>query len=220
MRKINSNVKVNVIDNRKNGGNYKWQIEKLDVILDFFNDDFFNVYPNVKVNVIVNSEEVFPKMIVNGVSVFPDYIRYFKAFSKSKKEMVEEMNYMVEMMNNELNNKVDMVNEVKTVNFNCFEMNMVDMTKMEEKTFTCDDAVKQIDALIDFVMNEGEGMSIRDVKNIIESVDRIYENVQKSDDVDSKTKDNLWYWDKEMHCINDIVYRLESGLFNIKDVLE
>ena len=123
MRQFNSNVKVNVIDNRKNGGNYKWQIEKLDVILDFFNDDFFNDYPNVKVNVIVNSKEVFPKMIVDGVSIFPDYIRYFKAFSKSKKEMVEEMNYMVEMMNNELNNNMEennmsneMVNNVDLFN--------------------------------------------------------------------------------------------------------
>lgn len=122
MKQTNSNVKVNVIDNRKNGGNYKWQIEKLDVILDFFNDDFFNDYPNVKVEVIVNNKEVFPKMIVDGVAVFPDYIRYFKAFSKSKKEMVEEMNYMVEMMNNELNNNmeennmVDMVNEIDLFN--------------------------------------------------------------------------------------------------------
>ena len=123
MRQFNSNVKVNVIDNRKNGGNYKWQIEKLDVILDFFNDDFFNDYPNVKVEVIVNSKEVLPKMIVDGMSIFPDYIRYFKAFSKSKKEMVEEMNYMVEMMNNELNNNMEennmsneMVNNVDLFN--------------------------------------------------------------------------------------------------------
>lgn len=129
MKQTNSNVKVNVIDNRKNGGNYKWQIEKLDVILDFFNDDFFNDYPNVKVEVIVNNKEVFPKMIVDGVSVFPDYIRYFKAFSKSKKEMVEEMNYMVEMMNNELNNNmeennmVDMVNEIDL--FNVFVKQML-----------------------------------------------------------------------------------------------
>lgn len=89
-----------------------------------------------------------------------------------------------------------------------------------KKNFTCNDAVMQIDTLIDFVKNEGEGMSIKDVKNIIESVDRIYENVQKSDDVDSKTKDNFWYWDIELNGINDIVYKLESSLFNIKDALE
>lgn len=156
MKQTNSNVKVNVIDNRKNGGNYKWQIEKIDVILDFFNDDFFNDYPNVKVEVIVNNKEVFPKMIVDGVAVFPDYIRYFKAFSKSKKEMVEEMNYMVEMMNNELNNNME-ENNMNTEMMNALVNDFNDYVVSKVKT----DYKNAVDSTIDaysevFVDGESE----------------------------------------------------------------
>ena len=92
----------------------------------------------------------------------------------------------------------------------------------EKKIYTCVDALAQIDTFIDFVMNEGEGMSIKDVTNIIDSVGRISDNVQKSDAFDEKIKEWILNDIRDLrlrmgYCgVKNIVYDLEKGLRGIK----
>ena len=93
-----SAVKVVVKDNRNNGGNYKWQIEKINVIKEYFNDDFFNddLGQYIEVEIVVNSREVFPRVSFNGDYYVPEA----SAFQSSKKSVSDMVASMTEMIKN------------------------------------------------------------------------------------------------------------------------
>lgn len=93
-----SAVSVKVIDNRNNGGNFKWQIEKINVIKEYFNEDFFNddLGQYIEVEIVVNSREVFPKVYFNGDCYVPEV----SAFQSSKKSVSDMVASMTEMIKN------------------------------------------------------------------------------------------------------------------------
>ena len=92
-----SAVNVHCIDNRNNGGNFKWQIEKVNVIKEYFNDDFFNddLGQYIEVEIVVNSREVFPKVYFNGEYYFPERAA-FQSSKKSVSDMVASMSEMIQ----------------------------------------------------------------------------------------------------------------------------
>ena len=93
-----SAVKVHCVDNRNNGGNFKWQIEKVNIIKEFFNDDFFadDLGQYIEVEIVVNSREVFPKVYFNGDYYIPEV----SAFQSSKKSVSDMVTSMTEVIKN------------------------------------------------------------------------------------------------------------------------
>lgn len=93
-----SAVNVHCIDNRNNGGNFKWQIEKVNVIKEYFNEDFFadELGQYIEVEIVVNSREVFPKVYFNGDCYVPEV----SAFQSSKKSVSDMVASMTEMIKN------------------------------------------------------------------------------------------------------------------------
>ena len=96
---VNSaNVVVRYIDVRPKGGNYKWQIEKINAINEFFNAEFFSDdFESARVEIIVNSKEVFPRLYMGGVRLQPENNKPFMA-KNSGAGMFKEMTDMVTTM--------------------------------------------------------------------------------------------------------------------------
>ena len=96
---VNSaNVVVRYIDVRPKGGNYKWQIEKINAINEFFNAEFFSDdFESARVESIVNSKEVFPRLYMGDVRLQPKNNKPFMA-KNSGAGMFKEMNDMVTTM--------------------------------------------------------------------------------------------------------------------------
>lgn len=92
-----ANVNVVVNDIRNNGGNYKWQIEKINVIKEFFNDDFFNdeLGQYIEVDIMVNGSEVFPRVCFDGKYDVPKSVAAFQSSKKSVSDMVASMTEMI-----------------------------------------------------------------------------------------------------------------------------
>ena len=89
-----ANVVVKNIDNRANGGNYKWQVEKINIINEFFNAEFFSedgLLEGAEVVIVVNENEVSPRLYVDGVVFWPKNMSCFKSSSKSERAMMAEM---------------------------------------------------------------------------------------------------------------------------------
>ena len=95
---VNSaNVVVRYNDVRPNGGNYKWQVEKINAINEFFNAEFFSeegLGEYASVEIIVNGDEVFPVIYVDGKKFSPMSNKYFKSTSHSINGMIAEMENM------------------------------------------------------------------------------------------------------------------------------
>ena len=96
---VNSaNVVVSYIDVRPKGGNYKWQVEKINAINEFFNAEFFSDdFESARVEIIVNSKEVFPRLYMGDVRLQPKNNKPFMA-KNSGAGMFKEMNDMVTTM--------------------------------------------------------------------------------------------------------------------------
>ena len=96
---VNSaNVVVRYIDVRPKGGNYKWQVEKINAINEFFNAEFFSDdFESARVEIIVNSKEVFPRLYMGDVRLQPENNKPFMA-KNSGAGMFKEMNDMVTTM--------------------------------------------------------------------------------------------------------------------------
>ena len=95
---VNSaNVRLRYNDIRNNGGNYKWQIEKINIITEFFDAEFFSeegLGEYASVEIIINGDEVFPVIYVDGKRFSPISNKYFKSTSHSIKGMIAEMENM------------------------------------------------------------------------------------------------------------------------------
>lgn len=96
---VNSaNVVVRYIDVRPKGGNYKWQVEKINAINEFFNAEFFSDdFESARVEIIVNSKEVFPRLYMGDVRLQPENNKPFMA-KNGGAGMLKEMNDMVTTM--------------------------------------------------------------------------------------------------------------------------
>lgn len=95
---VNSaNVRLRYNDIRNNGGNYKWQIEKINIITAFFDAEFFSeegLGEYASVEIIINGDEVFPVIYVDGKRFSPISNKHFKSTSHSIKGMIAEMENM------------------------------------------------------------------------------------------------------------------------------
>ena len=96
--KNSANVVVRYIDVRPKGGNYKWQVEKINAINEFFNAEFFSDdFESARVEIIVNSKEVFPRLYMGDIRLQPENNKPFMA-KNSGAGMFKEMNDMVTTM--------------------------------------------------------------------------------------------------------------------------
>lgn len=91
---------------------------------------------------------------------------------------------------------------------------------MAKKNYSCADALNEIKMLVDFVTDKGTKMTIEELFNVVESVGMIKNKIVESDAIDTETKDNFWYWCKEVYGMKNMLYDLESILFNLQDVVE
>lgn len=92
---------------------------------------------------------------------------------------------------------------------------------MEEKMiYTCADALNDVNTIVDFVVKNGVKMTIEDVHNVVDGLNIIKTKMTESDAIDEKVKDRFWYWCNEFKGLKNLLYSLESNLFNLKEVVE
>ena len=154
-----SAVNVVVNDIRNNGGNYKWQIEKVNVIKEFFNDDFFadDLGQYIEVEIVVNSREVFPKVYFNGEYYFPEV----SAFQSSKKSVSDMVASMTEMIKN-------IAVECGFIESDFYPLSFVSFVQQEQVAEQDEDEQDEDDAAIEYLR---EVMPVIPVDIISEKID-------------------------------------------------
>ena len=91
---------------------------------------------------------------------------------------------------------------------------------MNKKIYSCADALNEVNVLVNFVTEKGTKMTIEELFNVVDSVNIIKNKIVESDVIDTETKDNFWYWYKELYGVKNMLYDLERILFNLQDVVE